>query len=273
MLIRQRILHRVNQSLTPQDLIAHFIHGILHTGTVILGKDAHRDLPSHLPRLIKLTNMAPNIIHIPEPPPLPIRRNISTQHAVPSLWERGVLIPHEAPELRVCALQHRQAADSRADADTRSCCFSFPGAAGFVALAVRHVRLHDALFFPVFDKGVRVWAALDFHACPAVRHDVYVRRVDVLVPLDEVRAQNRCEELRGCNRMLPGEDIDGVFDRVGGYHHAVIGFCVSAYVGFQFCCPGVGCNSRYIDFALQKDADCHLNHRLHIACRVPMDFV
>lgn len=192
MLIRQRILHRVNQSLIPQDLIRHFIHGILHTGTVILGKDAHRDLPSRLPRLIKPINMAPHIIHIPEPLPLPIRRDIGTQHTVPSLRERGVLVTHEAPELRVRALQHCQATDARADADARyrCCCFSVAGvvAVAVVDVVVRHVRLHGARFFPVFDEGVRVRGAVDLHARPAMRHDVDVRDVDVLVLLDEVRA-------------------------------------------------------------------------------------
>ena len=213
MLIRQRILHRLNQRLILQDLLRHFIHRILHTGTVILCKDPQRDLSRHLPRIIEHISLGAHLVQIPEPLPQPIRRDIGTQHAVPGLRERSILIAQEAPELRLRAFENRQTADACSDGDT-------------AVFAVGHVRLHSAGFFAVLDERVRVGFPVDVHARPAVRDYVRLSAVDVVVGLDEMRRQDRGEELGGCDGVLSSENVDGVFDGVGGYDDAVVGFCV-----------------------------------------------
>jgi hypothetical protein len=60
-----------------------------------------------------------------------------------------------------------------------------------------------------------------------VGDDVSVCGVDVLVFLDEVGAQDGAEELGGSDRVLLGEDVDGVLDRVGSDNDAVVGLGVA----------------------------------------------
>lgn len=215
MLVRQRILHRLNQRLVRQDLIRHLIHDILHTGAIILRKDPQRDIPRRLPRIIEHVDLTTHLVQIPEPLPLPVRRDIGTQHAVPGFRKRGVLVAQEAPELRIRALQDRQAADARVDGD-----------APVFFTAVGHVCLHGAGLFAVLDERVRVGFASDIHARPAMCDNVGLSGVDVVVGLDEMRSQDRGEELGGRDRVLFGKDVDGVFDGVRGHDGAIVCLCI-----------------------------------------------
>ena len=214
MLIRQRILHRLNQRLIPQNLIRHLVHGILHTGTIILGKDPQGNIPRLSPGSIKPRHVRAHLIQIPKALPAPIRRDIGTQHTIPRLFQRGVLVAQEAPELRVCALEYRQAADTRGDIH---------------AGGLGHVDLHGAGLLAALDEGVRVWLAVDGHAVPAVGDDVGMGGVDVRVCLDEVGGEDGAEELGGCDGVLFGEDVDGVFDGVCGDDDAVVCFGVPVH--------------------------------------------
>ena len=69
--------------------------------------------------------------------------------------------------------------------------------------------------------------AVDFHALPAVGHDVNVRRMDVAILLDEVCAQNGTEQLWRSDGVLLGCDVNGVLDRVCCDDNAVIGLGVA----------------------------------------------
>ena len=217
MLIRQRILHRLNQRLISQNLIRHLVHRILHTGTIILGKDPQGNIPDLGPGSIKPGHVRAHLIQIPKALPVPIRRNIGTQHTIPRLFQRGVVVAHEPPELRVGALEHRQVADARGDVHS------------LVAAVLGHVDLHGADLLAAFDEGVGVGGVVDGHAVPAVGDDVGMGGMDVRVCLDEVGSENGAEELGGCDGVLSGEDVDGVFDGVCGHHDAVVCFGVPVY--------------------------------------------
>lgn len=156
--------------------------------------------------------MRANIIQTPQPLPLPISRDIRTQNPIPGLRQRGILVPQEPPELRVGALEHGQAADTRFDINTDALC---------------HIHLHGSGFLAVLDERVRVRLAVDVHARPSVGDDRGMGGVNVRVCLDEVGAKDRAEELRGRDGMLFGEDVNGVFDGVGCDDDAVVCFCVS----------------------------------------------
>lgn len=82
--------------------------------------------------------------------------------------------------------------------------------------------------------------AVDGHAVPAVGDDIGMGGVDVRVCLDEMRGEDGAEELGGCDGVLFGEDVDGVFDGVCGDDDAVVCFGVPThtYIRLDSCCPG-----------------------------------
>ena len=147
-----------------------------------------------------------------EAAPLPVRCDVGAQNAVPGLLESGVLVPDEAPELRVGALEDGEAVDGRVDVN---------------AAALDDINLDIAGLGAVLDERVRVGLAVDVHAHPAVGDDVDVRGVDVAIPLNEVGAEDGTEQLRRCHGLLSGRDEDGVLDGVGGHDNAVIGLGVA----------------------------------------------
>ena len=106
--------------------------------------------------------------------------------------------------------------------------------------------------------------------------DVSVRSVDVFVFLDEVGAQNGAEELWGSDRVLLGEDVDGVLDRVSSDNDAVVGLSVAVVdlrlVPFVRLCA-LDSDSRSLNLSLQQHTDGHLHHRLHTGLLVPVDLV
>lgn len=144
--------------------------------------------------------------------PMPVASNISTQDTVPGLGKPSVLVTDEAPELRAGALKHGQVGDVGPDVNT---------------LALDHVDLDGALLFAVLVERVRVGLAVDVHASPTVGDNLDLRTMDVAVAIDEVVANDCAEQLRGSHRVLLGEDVDGVLDRVGCDDNAVVGLGVA----------------------------------------------
>lgn len=212
MVVGKRVLHRLDQRHTREDLLAHLVHGVLHTGAVILGKGLEGNFASQLPSSIELVGMSLNLGQAVEPAPLPVGSNISAQDAVPGLLEGSILVTDKAPELGVGALEHGQAIDGGVDVN---------------ALALDNVNLHIAGLGTILDERVRVFLAIDVHAHPAVGDDVDVGSVDVGILLNEVRAEDGAEQLRRCHGLLLSSYVDSILDRVGGHDNAVIGFGVA----------------------------------------------
>jgi hypothetical protein len=217
-LVRQRIIHRLNLRNSSQNGIRHLVHHSLHTGTILLCEEAERDLTCAAPRIIKARRVSLHRSDCREQLPSPGSIHLGAEDPVPDLGQRGVFVAHKAPELRACALQHVQALDAGGDFD---------------ALALGHVDLHVARLGAVAQERVRVRLAVDSHTCPAVGDDADVRDVDVAVRLDEVGADDGTKELGGGHWVLFGEDEDGVFNGVGGHDDAVVGLGVSATVSFM----------------------------------------
>lgn len=212
MLVGQRVFHRLDQGLESQDLVGHLVHGILHTGTVVLSEGLKSDITSSSPGSVELGNVGLDFIKIAEALELPIGVDIGAENAIPCFGESGVLITDEAPELGVGALKNCKAMDGRVDVNT---------------LALGHIHLHVSGFLAVPVERVWVRLAVDVQTGPAVGDDVNVRNVDVVVFLDEVGAEDGTEELRGSYWVLLCENVDGVFDRIGGDDDAVVSLCVA----------------------------------------------
>lgn len=220
MLVGQRILNRLNQRLLGQNLLRHLVHSVLDTGAVVMRKSGQGNIPSLLPGRLELVRHGAHLIETAKVSPVPISRDIGAENTIPGLRETGVFVTDEAPELRVGALEHGQAADGGADID---------------ALALDNVNLDVAGLLAVLDERVRVRLAVDVHASEAVGDDLGVGLVDVVVAGDEVVAQDGTEELGRSHWVLAGEDVDGVFDGVGCDNAAVVGFGVAVLISIQWC--------------------------------------
>lgn len=212
MLVGQRVLNRLNQRLSSQDLVRHLVHGVLDTGAVILREGLEGDIPGGLPGDIELGRKRAHLVQAAEVFPVPVSGDIGAENAIPSLLELGVLVTDEAPELGVGALEHGQAVDGGLDVD---------------ALALDNVDLDGAGLVAVLVERVRVRLAVEVHAGPAVGDDLGLRGVNVVVAGDEVGAQDGAEQLGRSDWVLLGEDVDGLLDGVGRDNHAVVGLGVA----------------------------------------------
>jgi hypothetical protein len=213
----------------------------LHTGAVVFSEELECDVASGLPRLIKLGNSSLHILEARERSPLPARIYIRRQDAVPGLGESGVLVPQEAMEGGSRTLEDAQAHDAAVQRD---------------AILAADGSLNVPRLVSVLEEAVGVRLAVNGHAHPAVRHNLDMGDVDVAVRLDEVRAEDRGEELRRCDGVLLGGDVDGVFDGIRGDDDAVVGL-------------GVGS----VDLTLEKAAYGHLRDGLDAGGRVTVDLV
>ena len=173
--VGQRILNSVYQGRSSEDQIRHLIHGRLDRGAVVLGEGLECDVARGIIGSIELLKVGLHLGEATEATPLPVGHDVGAENAIPGLLECGVLIAEEAPELGAGALQHGQPVDGGVDVDT---------------LAFYDIDLGVAGLAAGLGEGVCVGLAVDFHALPAVGHDVNVRRVDVAILLDEVCAQN-----------------------------------------------------------------------------------
>lgn len=160
MLIRQRILNSINQGLLAQNLVGHLVHGVLDTGTVIIGESLEGDIPGSLPGRVELVGNGADLVQSTEALPVPVGSNVGAENAIPGLLERGIFVADEAVELRAGALEHGQAADRGLDID---------------ALALDDVDLDVAGLVAVLVERVRVRLAVEVHAGPAMGDDLDVR--------------------------------------------------------------------------------------------------
>lgn len=224
-LVGQRVADQLRVGHGGQDLLAHLVHGVLHAGTLVLGEPRQRDAAGLLPRRVELGDGLSDGLDVRKGLPLPGGIDIRRQDAVPGLAQRRVLVPHEAVEGRAGALEHGQAHDAAADDD---------------AVLAADAGLDVARLLAVAQEAVRVRLAADLHARPAVRDDLDVGGVDVLVGVDEVRAQDGGKQLRRVDGVQLGGDEDGVLDGVGGDDDAVVALCVGD-----------------VDVALEQAADGH----------------
>lgn len=237
-LVGQRVGDQVGFRHSGQNLLAHLVHGVLHTGALILSKSGERNVASFLPRRVELGARLPHGFYIGECLPLPSGVNVSGQDAIPGLSQRGELVPHEAVEGRASALQHRQAHDAAADDD---------------ALLAADAGLDVARLLAVAQKAVRMRLPPNLHARPAVCDDLDIGGVDVAVFLNEVGAEDGGEQLRWVDGVLLGGNEDCVLDGVGGDNDAVVALCVGD-----------------VDVALEEAADGHLGDGVDAGGGVPV---
>lgn len=226
MLVGERVDDGFRLGHSGEDLVGHFIHGVLDTGALVLGEELECDLARNLPGAIELGEDVANGLDAGKRLPLPAGIHISGKDAVPCLGQRGVLVAHKAVKCRARALEHCEAGDGAGQGD---------------AVLAADAGLDVALLLAVLDEAVGVGLAIDVEARPAVGGDLDIGHVDVAVLFNEMASQDGGEELRGGDGILLGEDECGVFDGVGGDDDAVVGL-------------GVGC----VNVALEEAADGHL---------------
>ena len=247
-LIGQRVVHRLNQRLESQDLIRHFVHGILHTGAVVVDKSVEGNIASSGPGSVKPVHVGLHIGQAAgETLPLPIGSNVGAEDPIPRLRKSGELIADEAVELRLGALEDGQAVDSGVDVD---------------ALALDDVGGHGAGFLAVAVERVRVRLAVDDKPGPPVSDNVDVRDVDVSVGLDEVGSNNGSEEFRRRDRVLLGKDVDGVLHGIGGHNDTVVGLGVAVFWSVLMIFFSLGVYLRSLNVAFQEHANGHFHHGL-----------
>ena len=72
-----------------------------------------------------------------------------------------------------------------------------------------------------------MWLPINGHPRPSVSDNLYVSSMNMLILLHKVRSQGARKHFWGSDWVLLCLDKNGVLDRVGCDHHAVVGFCVT----------------------------------------------
>lgn len=175
MLVGQRVLDRLDQRDSCEDLLCHVIHSRLYAGAVFLREGLEGDIPRSSPCLVEFGNLSSDGSEVLKELPVPAGVNFRAEDPIPCLRKSGVLVADKAPELGIGALENQKARDGGFDLN---------------ALAFGDVDLDVACFVAVAEEGVRMWLAVNGHAGPAVRNDVDVSSVDVGISLNKVSAQN-----------------------------------------------------------------------------------
>jgi hypothetical protein len=196
-----------------KDLVAHVVHGGLHTRAVLLCKCVDGNLSGSLVALVELVLLFADLFDILELLPLPRVLNLSAENAVPGFGKSGVLVSVEAVEGRAGALENQEAVNAGLNGD---------------ALTASCDDLDGALVGTVAEEGVRVVLAVDGHATPAVDDNLDMCDVNVAVSVDEVLAKNGSEELRRVDGVLFGKHIDGLLLGIGRDDGRVVCLCVAA---------------------------------------------
>ena len=240
MLVRKRVHDAVNIGHSGENLLAHLVHGGLHTSTVILRKKLQRDIARRLPGLVELGDRGLHGLEVGKGAPLPCGVDVGGEDAVPRLGEGGELVADEAVEGGASALEDSQTLDAARHGDAR-----IAAGDGF----------NGALLLAITQETVRMGLPIDVHPCPAMRDDTDMGSMDMRITVDEVGRHGGGEELGRGHGVLLGEDVDCVLDGVCGDDDAVVG-------------AGVGGG----DVALEEAADCHLGDGLCVGGRVAVDF-
>lgn len=194
-LVRQGVVDRLNIRDGRDNLLGHLIHRSLHAGADLFSERLERDFPRETPSPVEFRDVCFDRLEAVEFLPLPRGIHLGTQDAVPSLRQGGVLVANKAPEFGTSTLQNVEAGDARRNLD---------------ALALSHIDLHISGFRSISQERVRMRFAVNSHPCPSVGDDVHVGNMDVFIGLNEVSADNGPEKLGRGDRVLLGEDKDGV---------------------------------------------------------------
>ena len=196
MLIWQSVVDFLYESDFSQDLLAHLVHGVLHTWTFILGKSLHGDGTCRLPRLIEDLLLSLDRVKSLECLPLPAGVDCGTQDSILSLWKDGILVLGvETIESGTSTLENEEAFNARANGD---------------ALVSTGDGFYDPGVLAVAKERVRMRLSIDGHASPTVLDDAHVNDMDVFVLVDEMVAKGRGKQLRRKNGILLGEDVGGL---------------------------------------------------------------
>jgi hypothetical protein len=213
MLVGQSVLDIRRVRGSNKNLVAHVVHGSLHTRTVLLCESLDGDLSGSLVALVELVLLLADLLDVLELLPLPRVLDFGAENAVPGFGESGVLVSVEAVEGRTGALEDQQAVNAGLDGD---------------ALATSCNNLDGALVGAIAEERVGVSLSVDGHATPAVDGDLDMCDVNVAVSVDEVLAKNGSEELRRVDGMLFGKYVDGLLLGIGCDDGRVVCLCVAA---------------------------------------------
>lgn len=213
MLVGEGVVNSLDKRRSSKNLVAHLVHGVLHTRAVLLGKGLGGDLVHIIPGFVEDGSLAADLIYAGESLPVPAADNLGAQNTVIGLGQTRVLVPVEAVECRSGALQDEQTIELGLDGDARA----------FSCNDLNNTRL-----VAVAEEGVGVRLAIYGHASPLVDDDLDVGGVDVLVGGDEVVAEDGSKELGRVDRVLLGEEVDGLLLGVRGDDDRVVGLGVAA---------------------------------------------
>ncbi len=82
MLVGQRVVDCLEQGLGCQDLLAHLVHGVLHTRAFLERKESEGDLAGVGPRVIEFVHVLLDRVNAGEGRPRPVGVNRSAEDAV-----------------------------------------------------------------------------------------------------------------------------------------------------------------------------------------------
>lgn len=164
MLVRQRVVNIRNKWLSSQDLLAHLVHGVLDTGGFFDSEQPEGDLAGLGMGCIELVDVILYVLQLGEDIPLPAGVDASAEDAIPRLREGGVFVSDERMEHASCGLEDKEFRDATSDLD---------------AFASDCVGVDQTFLGAVSEEGVRMWLAVNFHACPSVLDYGDVGGVDV----------------------------------------------------------------------------------------------
>lgn len=213
MLVGQSVLDIRRVRGSNKNLVAHVVHGSLHTRTVLLCESVDGDLSGSLVALVELVLLLADLLNILELLPLPRVLDFGAENAVPGLGKSGVLVSVEAVEGGTGALEDQEAVNTGLDGD---------------ALATSCDNLDSALVGAVTEERVRVGLAVDSHATPAVDGNLDMCDVNVAVSVDKVLAKDGSEELRRVDGVLFGKHVHGLLLCIGCDDGGVVCLCVAA---------------------------------------------
>lgn len=117
MLVRQAVADSLDLGSLDEDLLAHLVHGVLHTGRVLLGKSLESDLSCVGVCLVEDGRLLLDLLQSGELLPLPCALDLGAENAVPDLGKTGVLVAVEAIKGGPGRLEHEEFLDSALDAD------------------------------------------------------------------------------------------------------------------------------------------------------------
>jgi hypothetical protein len=165
--VRKRVIDRVHSRNRSQNLIAHFVHRILHARAVVICEGLERNFPCLLPRLIEILGPEMDFLQAGECLPKPATLNFCAEDAVPGLWQDGVVALVVTVKSRARALQHEELVDAGLDGDT---------AASFL-VSCYHFNFAD--LFAITVEAVRMRLAVNDDASPAVLDNLDMCNMDV----------------------------------------------------------------------------------------------